>query len=56
MVILNHEKLNIEYLDSDKLDILSRRYTLTHSDFTGELFLSIGKEYDSKKLKTIVPF
>ena len=48
---LNPEKLHIEYLDSFDLDILSRKYTLTHSDFTGELFLSIGKEYDVKKLK-----
>jgi hypothetical protein len=27
-----------------------RRYTLTHSDVTGELFLSIGREYDEKRL------
>lgn len=25
--------------------VLPRRYTLTHSDFTGELFLTIGEEY-----------
>jgi len=27
-----------------------RKYTLTHSDVTGELFLSIGPDYDYKKL------
>jgi hypothetical protein len=27
-----------------------RRYTLTHSDVTGELFLSISKDYDSRAL------
>jgi hypothetical protein len=26
--------------------LVPRRYTLTHSDSTGELFLSIGEEYD----------
>ena len=48
---LNPEKLHIEYLDSEELDILSRKYTLTHSDFTGDLFLSIGKEYDYSAIK-----
>ena len=27
-----------------------RRYTLTHSDLTGELFLTIGAEYDRKQI------
>ena len=27
-----------------------RRYTLTHSDATGELFLTIGQEYDRKQI------
>lgn len=51
MVYLNPSKLNIKYIDSEEIEILSRKYTLTHSDFTGELFLSIGKEYDYKKLR-----
>jgi hypothetical protein len=51
MVSFNPDKLNVEFLNSDNLDILSRKYTLTHSDFTGELFLSIGKDFDYKKLK-----
>jgi len=45
------EKLHIEYLESEDIDILARKYTLTHSDFTGDLFLTIGKEYDYKKIK-----
>lgn len=41
-------KLNVKYKDeiSTKENIISRRYTLTHSDETGELFLTIGKKYD----------
>jgi hypothetical protein len=30
--------------------LLPRRYTLTHSDVTGQLFLSIGSEFDAKRL------
>ena len=29
---------------------IPRRYTLTHSDLTGELFLSIGQDYDRKQI------
>ncbi len=29
---------------------MPRRYTLTHSDITGQLFLSIGRDYDAKRL------
>ena len=29
---------------------LPRRYTLTHSDFTGELFLTIATQYDQKQI------
>ena len=49
----NSNKLKVKYLSSEDIDILSRKYTLTHSDFTGELFLSIGKDYDYKKLKKL---
>lgn len=34
---------------SDSLS-LPRRYTLTHSDVTGELFLTIAREYDRKQV------
>lgn len=41
-------KLNVKYKDkvSTKENIIPRRYTLTHSDETGELFLTIGEKYD----------
>ncbi|MHA2357892.1 MAG: staygreen family protein [Candidatus Heimdallarchaeaceae archaeon] len=53
MVSFNPNKLKVNYLDTDDIDILSRKYTLTHSDRTGDLFLSIGKNYDYKKLKKL---
>ena len=42
------EKLNVSYKDEirTKTFLLPRKYTLTHSDESGELFLSIGKKYD----------
>jgi hypothetical protein len=46
------EKLHVTFHPgtfTDELS-LSRKYTLTHSDFTGELFLSIGAEYDRKQI------
>lgn len=48
----NKEKLNVVFAaDVDKHGpIIPRRYTLTHSDETGELFLSIGKYYDYSKV------
>ena len=30
--------------------VLPRKYTLTHSDFTGDLFLSVGPEYDFNEI------
>ena len=51
----NKEKLNIVF--ADDIDnggaIIPRRYTLTHSDETGELFLSIGKYYDYSKVSEL---
>lgn len=42
------QKLNVKYKDEIGVKelIIPRRYTLTHSDDTAELFLSIGKKYD----------
>lgn len=42
----NPEKLSVEYRDGVMATepIIPRKYTLTHSDFTGELFLTIGTE------------
>ncbi len=53
MVNFNPDKLSIRKVYSDDLNILSRKYTLTHSDLTGELYLTIGKEYDYDKLKKL---
>ena len=52
---LNPDKLHVTYLHNstpDKLE-LPRRYTLTHSDKTGELFLSIGNDYNTKQISKI---
>jgi len=48
---LNPEKLHVTYLPDTTPEelILPRRYTLTHSDRTGELFLTIGIRYDTKQ-------
>ena len=41
-------KLNVDYKGNvgTKEPMIPRKYTLTHSDESGELFLSIGKNYD----------
>jgi hypothetical protein len=49
---LGLEKLEIKFLpgvDSTR-PIANRRYTLTHSDFSGDLFLSIGLEFDKQAI------
>ncbi|MFW9832165.1 MAG: staygreen family protein [Candidatus Thorarchaeota archaeon] len=53
MVRLRPSKLKVRFLDSPLLisQPFPRRYTLTHSDRTGELFLTIGKDYDYKQIK-----
>jgi hypothetical protein len=49
---LNPAKLHVTYLSGVTPEqlVLPRRYTLTHSDITGELFLSIGSEYNTKQI------
>lgn len=49
---LNPKKLHVAYLTGARPEHLSlpRRYTLTHSDFTGDLFLTIGDDYDKKQI------
>lgn len=51
MTRLIPEKLHIKYLPSASSDSLAspRYYTLTHSDVTGDLFLTIGQSYDRKQ-------
>jgi hypothetical protein len=48
---LNPEKLHVTFLSGTEADVLllPRRYTLTHSDRTGILDLSIGREYNMKQ-------
>ncbi|MGM0844829.1 MAG: staygreen family protein [Bacillota bacterium] len=50
----NPEKLSVTYLPPASVfnPLDARKYTLTHSDITGELFLSIGCNYDVTKLDT----
>ena len=49
---LNPDRLHVTYLVGAAPESLTlpRRYTLTHSDITGQLFLSIGSEYDTKQI------
>lgn len=49
---LQTEKLHVYFLPGtspEKLK-LPRRYTLTHSDRTGDLFLTIGPDYDREQI------
>ncbi len=48
MSSLDPVKLHVRYLSRPIPPdlIMPRRYTLTHSDVTGELFLAIGTDYD----------
>lgn len=49
---LESEKLHVTFHGGISRQELSlpRKYTLTHSDFTGDMFLSIGPEYDKKQI------
>lgn len=48
----NPKKLSVEFREGVTATepIISRRYTLTHSDITAELFLTIGKQYAYDKI------
>lgn len=52
MAFLSIQNLHVKYLShtNSKEPINKRRYTLTHSDFSGKLFLSIGPKYDKKAI------
>jgi hypothetical protein len=45
---LNPAKLHVHHLrdTGERSPLIPRRYTLTHSDATGDLFLAIGPDYD----------
>jgi hypothetical protein len=55
MLRLSPEKLHVVFKDNVKAGgpIVPRCYTLTHSDFTGDLFLTIGTGYDLKQISGI---
>lgn len=52
---LNPEKLSVEFRDgiTATTPIIPRRYTLTHSDITAELFLTIGLRYAYDKINAM---
>jgi hypothetical protein len=52
MTRLRTEQLHVRLAEGAGLDrpVVPRRYTLTHSDATGELFLTIGPDYDKKQV------
>lgn len=48
----NPKKLTVKFIETDQeKSQKTRKYTLTHSDVTGDLFLSIGNHYDKDVLK-----
>jgi hypothetical protein len=49
---LDPAKLHVRFLPETNAEgpFPPRRYTLTHSDRTGELFLTIGSDYDRKQI------
>ena len=55
MTRLTPEKLHVKYLSGASSDtpVTPRYYTLTHSDSTGDLFLSIGQYYDTKEISKL---
>ncbi len=48
MKYLSVDKLDVRYLAGTEEDcpLIPRHYTLTHSDFSGRLYLTIGSQYD----------
>lgn len=54
MSTFNPERLRVEYRDgvSATQPIIPRKHTLTHSDFTGKLFLTIGTQFAWDKVNT----
>ncbi|NHJ38907.1 MAG: hypothetical protein FK731_02660 [Asgard group archaeon] len=52
MNYFNPKKLHTSFETdlTNEIDFLPRKYTLTHSDRTGDMFLTIGKKYDKEKI------
>jgi hypothetical protein len=49
---LNPDRLHVTFAEPTTPEgpIIPRRYTLTHSDRTGDLFLTIGADYDHRQV------
>lgn len=56
MVAFDSNRLTVEYRDGAWMTapIISRSHTLTHSDFTGQLFLTIGTQFAWDKVDPIL--
>lgn len=52
---LDPKKLHVEFREgvTQKEPVISRKYTLTHSDTTGELYLTVGLEYACDKINSM---
>lgn len=52
MTRLNPDKLHVTFAEPTAPEgpLTPRRYTLTHSDRTGDLFLTIGADYDRQQI------
>jgi len=53
LTMFDAAKLHVTFASEARPDgpLAPRRYTLTHSDVTGELFLTIGADYDRRALR-----
>jgi hypothetical protein len=53
--VLDTAKLHVTFREGARTDgpLGPRRYTLTHSDRTGDLFLSVGADYDRQALHAL---
>jgi hypothetical protein len=53
--VFDSSRLHVDLLGDARPDgpPVPRRYTLTHSDRTGHLFLAIGAEYDRRALRAL---
>ena len=52
---LNPDQLYVEFKNGVTMiePVIDRKYTLTHSDITAELFLTIGLQYASEKINAM---
>ncbi len=54
MKYLSIDKLNVRYLTGTGVDypLIPRCYTLTHSDVSGKLYLTIARNYDKAQISS----